>query len=142
MPSIDLLKKMLILDEGKKNRAYKDTEGIWTIGVGRNIEDPGLSDQEVYYLLDNDIQKRLVDGRIEDIVKDLDPVRSCVIVNMSFMGITKLMGFKNMIAAIKDQDFDRAAREMLNSKWAGQVKSRSIRLAYMMKTGTIHEDYT
>ncbi len=141
MANIDLLKKMLILDEGKKNKAYQDTEGIWTIGVGRNLEDPGLSDQEIMVLLDNDITKRLVDARIHSVIKDLDPVRQCVIVNMAFMGIRKLMDFKNMLAALKEHDYDRAAIEMLDSKWADQVKSRSVRLASMMKSGTIHEDY-
>lgn len=141
MANIELLKKMLILDEGKSNTVYLDTKGIPTIGIGRNLRDPGLSDQECYYLLDNDITKRLLDSRIENIVKNLDPVRSCVIVDMSFMGISKLMDFKKMLAALAIEDYDTAAREMLDSKWAGQVKDRSTRLAYMMKTGTIHEDY-
>lgn len=141
MANIELLKRMLVRDEGKKNTVYEDTEGIKTIGVGRNLEDPGLSDQEVMILLDNDIQKRLVDARMQSLIKDLDPIRQNVLINMAFMGIHKLMGFKNMIAAIKRGDYDTAAKEMIASKWASQVKSRSTRLAYMMKTGKIHEDY-
>ena len=141
MADITLLKKMLEFDEGRSNTVYPDSQGIWTIGVGRNLEDPGLSDQEVEMLLDNDIQKRLIDGHIENVIKDLDPVRACVIIDMAFMGISKLMGFKKMLAALAIQDYDTAASEMLDSKWAVQVKSRSTRLAYMMKTGTIHEDY-
>lgn len=149
MANIELLKRMLVLDEGKGNKAYKDTEGIWTIGVGRNLEDPGLSDQECYYLLDNDIQRRLVDARIHSIIEDLDPVRQCVIIDMSFMGIRKLMGFVNMIAALKIKDFDEAEWQMLNSsknpgkpsKWSMQVGPRASRLAFMMRTGKIHKDY-
>ena len=149
MASVELLKRMLKLDEGMRNRAYEDSEGIWTIGIGRNLEDPGLSDQECYYLLENDIQRRLVDARIQDVIKDLDPVRACVILDMSFMGITKLMGFVNMIAALKAKDFDGAEWQMMNSsknpgspsKWSTQVGPRAPRLAFMMKTGTIHRDY-
>ena len=149
MANIELLKKMLELDEGKRNKVYQDTEGIWTIGIGRNLEDPGLSDQEVYYLLENDIQRRLVDARMQDVIKDLDPVRACVIIDMSFMGISKLMGFVNMIAALKAKDFAEAEWQMMNSsknkgkpsKWSTQVGPRAPRLAYMMKTGTIHKDY-
>ncbi len=141
MADITLLRKMLIRDEGRSNTVYPDSQGIWTIGIGRNLEDPGLSDQEVNYLFENDIQKRLVDARIHGVIKDLDPVRACVIVDMAFMGIRKLMGFKKMLAALTIQDYDTAASEMLDSKWAVQVKSRSTRLSYMMKTGTIHEDY-
>ena len=149
MADITLLKKMLELDEGKRNTVYPDSQGIMTIGIGRNLEDPGLSDQEVNYLFENDIQKRLVDGRIQDVIKDLDPVRACVIIDMSFMGVTKLMGFVNMIAALKRKDFDEAEWQMLNSsknegepsKWSVQVGPRAPRLAYMMRTGTIHKDY-
>ncbi|KKM68064.1 hypothetical protein LCGC14_1464610 [marine sediment metagenome] len=149
MANIDLLKKMLVLDEGKRNTVYPDSQGIMTIGIGRNLEDPGLSDQECYYLLDNDIQRRLVDSRIQSIIKDLDPVRACVIIDMSFMGISKLMGFVHMRGALSIKDFDEAEWQMLNSSknkgepslWARQVGPRATRLAYMMKTGTIHEDY-
>lgn len=149
MANIELLKKMLIFDEGKSNTVYDDTEGIPTIGIGRNLRNPGLSDQEVNYLFENDITKRLVDARIHGVIKDLDPVRQCVIIDMSFMGISKLMGFVNMIAALKSKDFDEAEWQMLNSsknegqpsKWSVQVGPRSTRLAYMMRTGTIHEDY-
>ena len=149
MANIEMLKKMLIFDEGKKKKAYKDSEGIWTIGVGRNIEDPGLSDQEIDFLLENDIQRRLVHPQMQDLLKDIDDTRQSVLIDMSFMGIRKLMGFKNMIAAIKDGDFNEAAKEMLSSSkypgepslWSTQVGPRATRLAYMMKTGKIHEDY-
>ena len=149
MADITLLKKMIALDEGKRNKVYPDSQGIMTIAFGRNLEDPGLSDQECYYLLDNDIQRRLVDSRIQSVIKDLDPVRACVIIDMSFMGIRKLMEFVNMIAALKAKDFIEAEWQMLNSSknegqpslWSTQVGPRASRLAYMMRTGTIHKDY-
>jgi len=141
MPGTELLKKMLTLDEGKRNKAYKDSEGIWTIGIGRNLEDPGLSEAEITFLFENDITKRLCDSRMQSIMTGLDEVRKSVLVDMSFMGIRKLMGFKNMIAALEAGDYDTAAREMLDSKWATQVGPRAPRLAYMMKTGNIHRDY-
>ena len=50
-------------EEGAKNKAYKDTKGLWTIGVGHLIR-PGeehlitatLSDQEVKDLLKRDLE--------------------------------------------------------------------------------------
>ena len=51
------------------------------------------------------------------------------------MGVPRLRKFKKMWAAIHDEDFQTAAKEMLDSRWANQVKSRSVKLANMMHTG-------
>ena len=79
---------LLVKHEGKRSRAYQDTEGIWTIGVGRNINPEnglGLSDDEIAYLLGNDIE------RIEQECKeafgfydDLDEVRKDALLNLCF----------------------------------------------------------
>ena len=49
--------KDLIHHEGKRNTVYSDTMGIPTIAVGRNLRDVGLSEDEIMYLLDNDIDR-------------------------------------------------------------------------------------
>ena len=51
------------------------------------------------------------------------------------LGVPRLCKFKNMWAAIHEKDFDTAAEEMLDSRWAEQVKGRATELAEMMKTG-------
>ena len=45
----------LRIHEGVEKTVYNDSEGIPTIGVGRNLRDRGLSDDEIDYLLSNDI---------------------------------------------------------------------------------------
>ena len=50
--------KDLINHEGKKRTVYLDSMGIETIGVGRNLRHVGLDDDEVLYLLNNDIDNR------------------------------------------------------------------------------------
>jgi lysozyme len=52
--------------------------------------------------------------------------------NLGFKGF---MSFKNLIKALKNNDYELAVVEMLNSKWANQVKNRAVRLAKMMETG-------
>lgn len=52
------LQRLLVKHEGMRLKPYEDvlTEDI-TIGVGRNLDSIGLSEDEVLYLLDNDIQR-------------------------------------------------------------------------------------
>ena len=49
------LEKLLIKHEGYQKKAYEDSVGVVSIGVGRNLDDLGLSDEEIMYLLNNDI---------------------------------------------------------------------------------------
>ena len=144
MPGIANLKKMIKLDEGERLKPYLDTADPpkLTIGVGRNLDDVGISHQESDILLDNDITRLLVNPDIHRILSDHDEVRQAVVLNMAFnLGIAGLMDFRNMLEAFANKDYVLAALEMLDSRWAEQVGHRSTRLAYMMRTGTIHEDY-
>lgn len=131
------LSKQLRIDEGVKPKVYFDSEGIATVGVGRNLEGKGLSDIEINFLLGNDI---------EDTCRDLDANmpwwrtmtegRQQVFANMCFnLGISRFLGFKKMIAAVKVGDYTTAAEEMKDSLWAKQVKSRADRLVTLMING-------
>lgn len=138
--NISRLRQDLIEDEGEVNHAYQDSEGYWTIGVGRMIDKRrggGITHEEAMYLLDNDIHRSMGDlFTHHPEVHGLDDVRMEVLINMTFnLGIVRLSGFKNMWAAIKENDFDRAAAEMLDSKWARQVGRRATKLAERMRTG-------
>lgn len=131
------LEHALVRDEGLVNLAYEDTVGKITIGVGRNLDDLGLSDEEAMYLLRNDIArvKLEVADRCEW-VTSLDVTRRNVIYNMVFnMGISRFLGFKNTIRLIEEGDYVGASLEMLDSKWARQVGRRSVRLAETMASG-------
>ena len=126
--------------EGLELMPYKCTSGKTTIGVGRNLEDIGITEQEAELLLLNDI------GRVkQELVNDqwymnLDPVRKAVIENMSFnLGYPTLKKFQNMIAHISEGNYELASKEMLNSRWSKQVGQRSIELAEQMRTGQWQE---
>ena len=134
---INKIEELLILHEGKKNKAYICPAGKITIGVGRNLEDKGLSDEEIEYLLHNDIKECIQDlSHIFPNFYDLDDVRQAVLVDMRFnLGPARFRSFKKMIAAIRKGDFSKAAEEMKDSRWFEQVKQRGKRLYKMMKTG-------
>ena len=134
----DKLKQQIKLHEGVEYRAYEDTQGILTIGVGRNLEDRGLSEDEVDYLLNNDIKicVKELKGSF-DWYDDLDDIRKRVLVDMMFnLGMPRLKGFVKMLEAIEAGAWEAAAEEMLDSTWARQVGSRADRLSEMMETGT------
>lgn len=123
--------------DGVKNTLYKCTSDKWTIGVGRNLEDVGLSEEEIDMLLLNDIvrTKELMDDYIPW-HRDLDEVRQEALINFVFnVGIGTTMKFKNAMAALEEHDYDTAATEMLDSNWAKQVGSRAEEVTQMIKTG-------
>lgn len=120
--------------EGVEKYPYTDTVGKLTIGVGRNLTDRGLSDDEVSYLLNNDI--KLCEDELDVCMhrwRDLSENRRNVLIDMMFnLGRGRLLGFRKTIAAIESEDFRRAAHEMLSSKWAEQVGRRAVILSRMM----------
>jgi lysozyme len=153
----DLIDK-LIVSEGLRLQVYKDTLGIDTIGIGRNLEDRGITKEEldwmdipnidvVYemgiteadavYLATNDVQiveEELV--RAHPCVDRLDSVRQLILIDMAFnMGVPRLCKFKKMWAAVECGDYPTAAKEMLDSRWAKQVKGRATKLANAMHNG-------
>ena len=123
-------------DEGVRLKAYTDTVGKLTIGVGRNLTDVGISDAEVDFLLANDV--RSVQDRLSEFpwYTALDEVRRGAVANMAFnLGVHGLLGFPHMIAALAKQDWVTAADEMANSHWASQVGARAVRLQTQILTG-------
>ena len=134
------LTAQLKFDEGVKEYAYTDSEGYLTIGVGRLIDRTKggkLSEDEIEYLLDNDID-RIQNQTIRAFhwYNDLNDVRQEVILNMVFnLGLNGFKNFKLMIKALERHDFTEASREMLDSKWSRQVGNRSLRLSEAMRLG-------
>lgn len=133
----------LRLHEGVEHKPYQCTAGYLTIGVGRNIEERGLSDDEIDYILNNDVNiatDELVDTF--DWYADLSDVRQRVVVDMVFnLGMPRFKQFQNMISAIEAGDWSEAAAQMMDSRWAKQVGARAERLRDMMETGEDSSDF-
>ena len=133
---IDQLKR----HEGVRSHVYDCPMGYQTIGVGRNI-DPnggiGLSDDEIDYLLENDIRRCERELDRFKWFSDLDVVRQDALINMCFnLGFTRLLKFKNMLGALAEEKYMLAAAEALDSKWAQQVGQRAKDIAHMFEHGT------
>lgn len=131
-----LLLQQLQHHEGLRLKAYRDTVGKLTIGYGRNLDDRGISEDEAGFMLDNDID--LVEAELErmPLYLSVGPIRQVVLANMAFnMGVPTLLTFRRMLGALAERDWDRAAAEMLDSRWASQVGSRAVELAELMRRG-------
>ena len=125
--------------EGVRSHVYDCPAGYQTIGVGRNI-DPngglGLSDDEVDYLLENDIRRCERELGRFSWFDDLDMVRQDALINMCFnLGFTRLLKFTGMLGAIAEGKYSLAAVEALDSLWAKQVGGRSKEIAHMIEFG-------
>ena len=158
------LEDQLILHEGLRLETYKCPAGYWTVGGGRNLEgkplrpdgqeyilgcrglkpdevieilkERGITKDEALFLLASDIDDAIADLRSFDWYEDLDPVRRKVVIDMRYnLGPTRFRGFKKMVAALAVGDYQKAAAEMVDSKWYHEVGNRSKRLVKMMETG-------
>ncbi len=143
------LREQLILDESMRLHPYVDCcakswrdctcaeKGKLTIGVGRNLDDIGISKDEATILEDNDI-KAAIDG-LDSVFpwwRGMSDIRQHVIINMCFnLGISRLSGFKLALMAMEAGNYDEAANQMMNSKWFNQVGARAIRLVSLMRNG-------
>jgi len=121
--------------EGMRTRPYHCSEGKLTIGIGRNLDDVGISQDEAEYMALNDIA--MAEKYAAALVRDfngLNDNRKIVLVSMAFqMGRTGLSKFVKMLDAIDIGAFRTAADEMLDSKWARQTPERAKELSEMMK---------
>ena len=96
-----------------------------------------LSDDEVNYLLENDIERVIkVLSSEYPWFNGLDDARKDAMIDIGFnLGATKLRGFRRALTAMEEADYNAASDEFLDSKWARQVGSRSVELTEMIRTG-------
>lgn len=113
--------------EGLSLKPYLDTVGKWTIGIGRNLDDVGISKEEAQLLFNSDINRTLNDlSRVFSEFGTLPANVQIVLVDMMFqLGLTRFCSFKKMIEKIKAMDFKGAAAEILDSKYALQAPTRA-----------------
>lgn len=129
------IQELLLEDEGLRLKPYRDSVGKLTIGIGRNLDDVGISEGEAHFMLMNDITA--VQVSLHENVKfyaELPERVQIVLQNMAFnLGVHGLLQFKKFLAFLAEGDWQNASTEMLNSRWAVQVGKRAIRLSNIIK---------
>lgn len=127
---------MISEDEALTLRPYRDSVGKITVGFGRNLEDKGISYAVAELMKAEDIQEAdaVLHERLTTSYERLSAVRKAVLISMYHnLGLAGLFGFKNMLAALRADDYERVFNEMLASKWHAQVGIRAKRLALVMR---------
>lgn len=124
-------------DEGVVLKPYRDTVGKLSIGIGRNLDDVGITEDEALILAKHDVFK--VIGQLDQRIpwwRTLSEPRQRALANMAFnLGINGLLGFKLALSALQADQFSVAADELLRSRWAQQVGDRAKRIADLIRQG-------
>ena len=134
-------KKMIKRHEGFRSTVYKDSLGYLTGGYGHAfLEGSPISDTVAYMLFEEDYKQASsdFDAFCKKYNLTLDSTRQSVLIDMLFnMGLTKVLKFKKMIAALQECDYKKASIEMLDSLWAKQVGQRAFELSELMNRGDV-----
>lgn len=138
--NLQKLQQQLIEDEGCVYEIYLDHLGLPTFGIGHLVKE---SDDEKFLPVGTPVSKSRVNECFEEDTNSA--VKECeklfddfpnlpekiqlAIVNMMFnLGYPRLSGFKKMIKAVNNKDWEEAANQMVDSKWYNQVPNRAKRL--------------
>ena len=123
--------------EGMKLKPYTCTAGKLTIGIGRNLDDVGISEDEAETLLRHDIIEA-TDQLLNAFpwMGALNDARASAMINFTFnVGIGTVKKFKQTMEYMKNCDYENAATALLDSRYAKQVGSRANEIAEQIRTG-------
>lgn len=127
----DLLSKIedkLEFEEGFESRMYKCPADKWTIGFGFNLETTPIPKEVARLWLSHLIENIRFQLGNYDWYRGLDEDRQVVIIDMAYqIGISGLFKFRKMIRAIEEKDYNKAADELMDSRYARQTPSRAVR---------------
>ena len=118
------------LEEGFSGTVYRCTEGFDTVGYGSRMP---ITKEEAELLLEYRLKamKAQLTGYLYDI--DIKDEAWDILFNMAYqLGVKGVLNFKNMIKALKDNDYKEASIQMLDSLWAKQTPNRAKRLSDRM----------
>ena len=122
----------IMQDEGYKTTPYLDSRGLWTIGFGHLIKEG-----EQFTKIDHHVAVAMLRKDYQNATEDIERMYpwsdgevKLVMINMAFqLGPTGLSKFKDTVGYLKQQKYDLATGEMLDSKWFNQTPRRALRLA-------------
>tara|TARA_R110000824_G_scaffold42444_1_gene124943 strand:- start:313 stop:786 length:474 start_codon:yes stop_codon:yes gene_type:complete len=152
---LEKLKEIITEHEGRRSMVYDDATGKTltkgstiigypTIAVGRELSGMGLSDDEIDFLLENDVKRCIkeIERQKYSWWPGLNDVRKMVIVSQVFnMGLSRFRKFKKQIQALENDDYTTAGYEMRDSRWYSQNTSRVESLAVWFESGIIPEEH-
>ena len=134
---LEILFEQLKDFEGLELKPYRCTSDKLTIGLGRNLEDNGITEEEAYYLAENDIENLM--GELDRNIPwwtELNNPRKRALLNMAYnVGTPTLMKFQKTLSLLESGQYEEASKEVLNSRWARQVGRRADFISNVFLTG-------
>jgi len=139
------LKEEIIADEGMVKHIYLDHLGYPTFGVGHLVlaadpesgKDTGteVSEERIQECLERDLDTVMMDCvKLYPNWTELPEEVQHIVANMMFnMGYPRLSKFKGMKAGVDSKNWNKAADEMVDSRWYKQVTNRANRLVERMR---------
>ena len=124
--------------EGFRNKAYEDTEGHLTVGIGHKLSEGKVGDEfseaQLTEFFEEDSASAIENA--QGLVSNWDSLPTNAkhaLSNMAFqLGKTGLSKFKDTLALVEAGNFKEASIEMLDSKWAKQTPNRAKSVAGLM----------
>jgi GH24 family phage-related lysozyme (muramidase) len=141
------IKQMIIAHEGKRYEPYKDSLGLWTVGIGHLIGDGKtlppewdrkFSEEEIMKLFDEDYKHhRLAAQRIPGFDK-IGTLGQGALTDLTFnMGPSWIEKWPKLKEQLASLDLEGAASNLESSKWYAQVKSRGPTIVDLVKNSTV-----
>ena len=146
---MSLIRDILEVEEGWREKPYLCSEGYPTVGYGFKIGPKGADIRNYQFTLPRKAGESWLDEYIQDLrfelhrrLSGLNEARQAIILSMCYqMGIEGCLAFRKMWAAIEDRNFQAAAVEMMDSRWAKQTPNRARRHRDVMSSGTVEGIY-
>jgi lysozyme len=134
---IKAMSNRLTAEEGVRRLPYKDTLGVLSIGVGRNLMSVGLRPDEIQLMLNNDIEQCITDLDLKlPWWRNMTDNRKMALCDMCFqLGINGLLLFKNMLTQMQVNRYDLACEAALDSTWAKQTPARANSVVSLILAG-------
>lgn len=135
----DLAQQLIEQEEGRSPFVYTDSEGYATIGIGCLVDDrvkgsSGLCDAAIDAQFAHDSERARKDAAALPGFQRCNEVRQAVLISMCFQ-LGNLQGWPKFKAALALGDYDMAAEEGMDSRWAKQTPARAQRQMHMLRTG-------
>ena len=137
--------KLIKYEEGWRSKPYMCSENYPTVGFGFKIGTKNADINQFKFTLPENVGEVWLTTYLDDLVNELAQnelnlltcsSRDAVLISMAYqMGVSGLLKFKMCLAAYQAGDWDEAAKQMLDSRWARQTPKRANRHAEQMKTG-------
>ena len=161
--SLSDVQAMIMKHEGKINYPYKDSVGLWTIGVGhliqpgngktlppeydayknnggpydkKNNKTPAMTDEQILKLFNEDFEHHKKMAMATPGWNLANETGQAAMIDLAFnMGGGWYKKFPNTSKALAAGDFNKASEGLKDSAWYTQVKDRGVKIVDMIRNG-------